>query len=108
MDEQTFAEPEIKKYLAEHFITIRVNSESRSEQFAYKGERYTSVQLTRHFGVRSYPSLAYLDRQGEPIAVVPGFIPPKTFLPLLHYIEKECYKQQITFEEFLKGKEDCE
>lgn len=108
MDEKTFSDPEVKSYLAEHFVTIRLNAESRSERYSFKGSEYTPVQLTRTFGVRGFPSLAYLDRDGELITVVPGFVPKEMFLPFLHYIQKECYKQQMSFEEFLKRQEKCE
>ncbi len=108
MDEKTFSDPEVQSYLAEHFVSIRINAESRSERFSFKGKQYTPVELTRSFGVRGFPSLAYLDREGELITIVPGFVPKETFLPFLHYIQKECYKQQMTFEEFLKKKEECE
>lgn len=108
MDEKTFSDPEVESYLAEHFVSIRLNAESRSERFSFKGKQYSPVELTRSFGVKGFPSLAYLDREGELITIVPGFIPKETFLPFLHYIQKECYKQQMSFEDFLKKKEECE
>jgi thioredoxin-related protein len=108
MDEKTFSDREVSSYLAEHFVTIRINAESRSERFKFKGNEYTPVQLTRAFGVRGFPSLAYLDGDGELITIVPGFVPKETFLPFLHYIHKGCYKQQMSFEEFLKKQEECE
>jgi thioredoxin-related protein len=107
MDEQTFSKPEVARYLADRFVSIRINAESRGEQLTYDGTTFTPVELTRRFGVTGFPSLAYLDRDGKLITVMPGFVPPETFLPLLRYIDRECYKQQMTFEEFLKRKEEC-
>lgn len=108
MDEKTFSDPEVQAYLAEHFVTIRLNAESRSERYTYRGKEYSPVDLTRSFKVRGFPSLAYLDGDGELITIVPGFVPKETFLPFLHYIKKECYKQQMSFEEFLEKQEECE
>ena len=108
MDDKTFSDPEVKAYLSEHFVTIRLNAESRSERYSFRGKEYSPVELTRNFGVRGFPSLAYLDREGELITIVPGFVPKETFLPFLHYIRKECYKQQMSFDEFLKKREECE
>ena len=88
--------------------SIRINAESRKEQLSYGGKTYTPVTLTRHFGIRGFPSLAYLTSEGDLITVVPGFVPPETFLPMLKYIQRECYKQQMTFEEFMKRKEECD
>ena len=39
MDRETFSNPEVKKYLAENFVTIRINAESTSEKVSYKGRR---------------------------------------------------------------------
>ncbi len=108
MDEKTFSKPEINKYLEENFVAIRINAESRSEKLTYKGRKYTPVELTRRFGVRAFPSIAYLDPEGELITIVPGFIPPEMFLPMLRYIKKECYKQKMSFEDFLKKQEECD
>jgi thioredoxin-related protein len=108
MDRETFSDPEVKKYLAENFVTIRINAESRTEKVTYKGQEMTPVELARAFGVRGFPSLAYLDRSGELVTIVPGFVPAKTFLPLLRYMQMECYKQQMTFDEFMKRKGECD
>ena len=108
MDRETFSNPEVKKYLAENFVTIRINAESTTEKVIYKGEDLTPVALARKFGVRGFPSLAYLDREGELVWVVPGFVPAKTFLPFLQYMQKECYKQQMSFEEFMQKKGECD
>ena len=108
MDRETFSNPEVKKYLAENFVTIRINAESTSEKVSYRGEELTPVELSRAFGVKGFPSLAYLDREGELVTIVPGFVPAKTFLPLLRYMQNECYKQQMTFDEFMKKKGECD
>jgi thioredoxin-related protein len=108
MDRETFSNPEVKKYLAKNFVTIRINAESMSEKVSYKGQEMTPVALARAFGVKSFPSIAYLDREGQLVTLVPGFVPAKTFLPLLQYMQKECYKQQMTFDEFMKKKGECD
>jgi thioredoxin-related protein len=108
MDEKTFSDPEVARYLGERFVSIRINAEDVAERLTYKDKEYTPVTLTRRFGVRGFPSIAYLDTAGDLITVVPGYIPKETFLPMLRYIDKECYKQKMTFEEFLKKKEECD
>lgn len=108
MDEKTFSDAEVQAYLAEHFVSIRLNAENRTDRYSFDGKEYSPVELTRAFGVRGFPSLAYLDREGELITIVPGFVPKDTFLPFLRYISKECYKQQMTFDDFLKKQEECE
>jgi thioredoxin-related protein len=108
MDRETFSDPDVKKYLAEHFVAIRVDAEDKTQKLSYQGEEYSPFSLGRRFGVRGFPSLAYLDREGELVTVVPGFVPAKTFLPFLQYMQKECYKQQMTFDEYMQRKGGCD
>jgi len=108
MDKKTFSNTAVQKKLAARFVPIRINAESNTERANYKGQTYTNVELTRAFGVRGFPALAFLDKQGEPITVVPGFVPAETFVHILDYIDKECYKQQMSFEDFMKKKDECD
>jgi thioredoxin-related protein len=108
MDRETFSNAAVRKYLAEHFVAIRVDAENRADSLFYKGGTYTPFTLGRRFGVRAFPSLAYLDADQELVTVVPGFVPAKTFLPILQYMQKECYKQRMTFEEYMKRNGDCD
>lgn len=108
MDRETFSNPEVKKILAEHFVTIRIDAENRRDSLSYKGETYSPFSLGRRFGVRAFPSLAYLDAEQELVTVVPGFVPAQTFVPLLEYMQKECYKKRMTFEEYMKRSGDCD
>ena len=50
----------------------------------------------------------FFDKKGEPITVIPGYIPPETFLPILKYIKQEWYLKKISFKEFLKKQEEYE
>ena len=104
MDKETFSDPEVKKMLREHFVAIRIDAEDKTQKLSYQGQEYSPFTLGRRFGVRGFPSLAYLDREGDLITVIPGFVPAKTFLPLLQYMQQECYKQRMTFDEFMKKK----
>jgi thioredoxin-related protein len=108
MDQETFSDPDVKKLLREHFVAIRVDAEDKTQNLSYQGQEYSPFSLGRRFGVRGFPSLAYLDREGDLITVIPGFVPAKTFLPLLQYMQQECYKQRMTFDEFMKKKGNCD
>lgn len=108
MERETFSDRGVRSYLSQHFVAIRIDAENRSESLTYKGATYTPFTLARRFGVRAFPSLAYLDSEQELVTVVPGFVPAATFLPILQYMQKECYKQRMTFEEYMKRKGDCD
>ena len=89
MDQQTFSDPEVKRFLAGNFVTIRVNAEDTTQRITYQGKEYTPASLARRFGIRGYPTLVYLDREGQLIRAVPGFMNARQFLSLIQGIAKE-------------------
>ena len=107
MDEKTFKNKAVADVLQRRFITIRINAESSNESVVYKGQNFSNVELTRAFEVTGFPSLAFLDSKGDPITIIPGYVPAEEFIHILNYIDKGCYKQQMPFEEF-KKKLDCQ
>ncbi len=108
MEEKTFSHPKVSDYLSRNFVAVRIDAENRTGELNYNGNTYSPVQLTRNFGVKGFPSMAYLDSQGKKITVMPGYVPPETFLEFLKYINRECYRKQISFKEFQKRDGDCE
>lgn len=108
MDRQTFSDPEVKKYLDENFVTIRIDAENKKEQLLYKGDKFTPASLTIYFKVRGYPSLAYLDSEGELVTVIAGFKQANEFLPTLKYMKNECYKKKVKLAEYIKNGGDCD
>lgn len=107
MDEKTFNDAKVAAKLNDRFITVRLNAESPSDTITFKGERFTNIELTRAFRVTGFPSLAFISPEQEIITVIPGYVPAEQFGYILDYIDKECYKKKISFEDFMKQKGDC-
>ncbi len=107
MDRDTFSNPEVKAALEKDFITIRINAENRKDKLRFKGKEYTSVELTRLFKLRGFPSLAYLGSDGELIMVVPGFKKPDVFMPTLRYVTDGCYRNNVTLDQYLRSDGEC-
>jgi len=103
MDQKTFSDPEVEKFLFEHFVPIRINAEDASEKMTFQGKPFTARELTRAFQVTGYPSIAFLTETSEILGVVPGYIEKDKFLNLLKYVQSECYKTNVSFDDFLKG-----
>jgi len=103
MDEKTFSDVTVKELMRKRFIPIRVNSENTTETVEFHGNRMTSAQLTAAFRVTGFPSIAFLTPDAEIITVIPGYIEKETFLNLLNYVDQECYRSQVSYEDFLKG-----
>lgn len=102
MDEKTFSDPEVKDFLEENFVTIRIDAENKNSSHTFNGQEYNSVELTRAFNVSGFPSLAFLDGQQNVVTVIPGYIPADKFIKILEYMDMECYKKQVSFEKYME------
>ena len=102
MDKETFSDPKVEKYLFEKFIPIKLNAESTTETITFKGQQLTPRQLTSAFQITGFPSIAFLTPEMEIITVIPGYIKKDMFMNILEYVDHECYKSQISFDEFLE------
>lgn len=102
MEKQTFENADVAKKLKKRFVTIRVNAEAQNEQVTFQDHTMSNVQLTRSFGVTGYPSIAFMDANGKPITIVPGFVKPDMFLNILDFIDLKCYEKDISFQEFME------
>jgi len=102
MEERTFSEDHVAKYLRKYYVCIRVNAEDKNSTFKYRDKEYSPFSLARKLGVRGYPSLAYLESDGELIQVVPGFIPPETYIKVLKYFREGHYKKNISLKSFIE------
>jgi len=102
MDEKTFSVPKVEHYLFRHFVPIRINAESIQDTVFFKGQRLTFRELTAAFRVTGFPSVAFLTPDAELITIIPGYIKTEMFLNILKYMENECYRQQMSLEEFIE------
>lgn len=107
MDEKTFQDSTVARKLQQRFVTVRINAESPSDTVNFQGQRFTNIELTQAFRVTGFPSLAFISPEKEVITVIPGYVPAEPFGYLLDYIDQECYKKQMSFEEFMKRKGNC-
>ena len=108
MDEKTFGDKKVAAKLSERYATIRINAESKSDSANFKGIKYSNMELTRAFQVKGFPSLAFISPEKEIITVESGYIPAEQFYYLIDFIDKECYKKNVSLEEFIKRKGECE
>lgn len=92
MDKKTYSDPEVVKYINEHFLAVKLDAETR-EKIIWMGKEYNyqpsskmnayAVYLTR--GNLSFPTTVFIPQaQPEPMAV-PGFLEPRDIESLLKY-----------------------
>jgi hypothetical protein len=72
LDSETFPDPAVQRFLAEHLVPVQLLLERTSDQPHY-----------RHQRVIWTPTLVFLDRRGVSHYQAPGYLPPREFLTLL-------------------------
>jgi thioredoxin-related protein len=106
LDRETLQDPEVARALESGFIAIRLNAENGSARLSYRGKSFSHAEFSRYFGVTAFPSIAFLNDRGEPITMIPGFVPAPQFSVFLNYIRRECYLRNVSLKDFV-AKGDC-
>jgi len=108
MDNEVFADPEVSAKLAEKYVCVRIHTDANyGETIRYKNHLMTKEEFMAMLGVQGLPTLVFLDKEGNLITRVPGFVPKELMLPLLGYIEKECYLKKVSFNDYMNDKSAC-
>jgi thioredoxin-related protein len=101
MKAEVYTKPEIRDYLAEHFVMVTLNAEA-ADPAHYEGKALTSRSLAARFEVSGYPTTIFLRSDGGHLVNVPGYVEPAKFLPILRYIGDGHLERGVTFKEFSK------
>lgn len=102
MDQNTFSDPIISAYMNKFFYSVKLNAESQ-DTIVFKGKNFINRNLsdkrsTHDFakailqGKLSFPSYVLMDEEFNIITVIPGYMTPESFEPVLHYFVTESYK----------------
>jgi thioredoxin-related protein len=106
MDKETFSDNEVAQLIRNKFIAIRIDTE-KSEKINYKGMSTTTDKFAPMLGVSGLPTVVFMDKDGNLIDKVPGFVKADIFTGILRYINEGCYKHQISFADYMNKKVDC-
>ena len=116
MDATTFMNPEIVKYMNDHFYCVKMNAEMK-DTVVIDGQTFVNqspsgnrsahqlaIELLR--GKMSYPSYVFLNEKGQLMTVVPGYQQAKEFEAILHYFGEDAFSDTSweTFRASFKGK----
>ena len=99
MDNETFTDGTVARYLDENFVLVKVNAESNETVITSNGN-LSERQLSQSFGVRGYPAYWFLKSNGEKINNVPGYVPPDKFITILRYFGEGHY-ETTTWKDYL-------
>jgi len=112
MNETTFVNKDVAKYINKHFYAVHFNGEG-TEKITYKGFEYTNPnyvpnrkgQNYQHFfadalKVKAYPTIVFFDEEGEIISPIEGFKSATDLEIFLKMIASNDYKNVKTFEDW--------
>ncbi len=69
LDEQTFSDKDMAKFLSGKFVCIKVNAEDNAE----------GAKLASKYNVKGYPCALVFDQSGTYIGKISGFLPPADY-----------------------------
>jgi len=98
MIRETYADKRVQEALDQYFYPVRIDAESL-RMVTFQGQSYSMQDLALAFGVQSFPTTIFLNPQGEPVALQPGFIEAERFHKMLSFVGSESYRTQ-TFQQF--------
>ena len=101
MEHDVYSRSDVRDYLAEHFVAVRLNAESDAAA-RYQGKRYTLRTLAARFRVTSYPTTMFLRPDGQHIVNVPGYVPADHFLLVMRYIADGHMDRGVSYEDFVR------
>jgi thiol-disulfide isomerase/thioredoxin len=68
LDKTTWQDPKVIKWLEENTIPLKIDAEKE-------------VELAKRYGVRAYPTMAFINPDGKILDTIIGYHPPEKFLP---------------------------
>ena len=100
MQTEVYADATVQNYLDDHFIYVRLNSDTTSATtHRVDGRTVSTGELASMFGARGVPTTVFLKPDGSPIAHQPGFIERPTFLTMIRFVGSGAYQDQ-SFREY--------
>ena len=100
MDKDVYPDSVVVRLMSSKFAAIKLNAEG-SLPITFHGTKLSEAQFARSVGISSYPTTLFLESDGKPISIVPGYLPAPRFSDVLVFFAEEHYKRG-TFQEFLK------
>lgn len=118
MDKDTFSNPDVAAYMNEHYYAVKFNAEG-NESVTYKGKDYDnpsyvpnksgrngSHEISQVFGIKSFPTVLFLDEEANLITPIPGYKTVPQFEVLVKLFASNDYKEIKTSEEWEKYNAD--
>lgn len=113
LDKNTFQNADVANYINEHYYAVKFNAEG-NDTVMFNGQTFTNPnynpvkstsrnsqhQLASYFGVNAYPTILFLDEEGNFITPLPGYRSPQQLEVFLKLFKSDGHKTITTQEQF--------
>lgn len=99
LDSDVYPDSTVINNMNTFYHSVRLDGES-DELISFNGETMSKFEFAQELGVRSYPTILFIDSEGELILQINGYMPVNDFHSMLVYIGEEAYKR-TEFHEFV-------
>lgn len=91
MAAETYPDRKVREKVDEYFYMVRLNAES-DRKTIFNGEEYTEAELSAAFGVSSFPTTIFVDTNGDPLGMQPGYMDADIYRNLISYVGSNAYR----------------
>ena len=118
LDKRTFQNPDVSKYISEHYYAVKFNAEGQ-EEINFFNQTYTNPsydpnrkgrngthQFTQYLGVKGYPTRVFFSENGAPIMPVVGYLKPQQlelYLKMIKQGDYQVFSKPEDFEKYQKS-----
>mgnify|MGYP002629418094 FL=1 len=118
LDKNTFQNPDVSRYISEHFYAVKFNAEGQ-EEIKFFDQTYTNPnydpnrkgrngthQFTQYLGVKGYPTMVFFSENGDPIMPVVGYLKPQQlelYLKLIKQGDYQVFSKPEDFQNYQKS-----
>jgi len=118
LDKNTFQNPDVSRYISEHYYAVKFNAEG-TEEIKYYDQTYTNPnhdpnrkgrnathQFTQFLGVKGYPTMVFFSEEGDPIMPLVGYHKPKQielYLKMIKQGDYQVFSKPEDFENYKKN-----
>lgn len=97
MEAEVFSRPEVGDYFNSRFVCVQVD-----------GDVAENKELLKTYGVKAYPTMVFINREGKELRKIEGVVPPVVLIKEAKIAVGEQLSFEKLYEKFKKNKKDCE
>lgn len=88
MQKETYTDAKVIRYLTENYAAVMINTEKLPS-------------LAGRYGVKSLPTLWFLDSQGKALTSIQGYVGPDKLLRVLEFVSTKAY-EEVDYQDWVR------